>query len=103
MELSRDLLMDAGGWKEMKSARRLHREGRVVEANYEDGILTGLVREGAGEKKVRMKIISRSHMENQCTCPRARREGIVCAHAVAVGLEVIDPQRPVAETAEGGE
>lgn len=96
VELTRDLLMDAGGWKEMKSARRLHRDGKVEEARYEDGELTGVVREGVDAKKVRMKIISRSHMENSCTCPRARREGIVCAHAVAVGLEVIEPTRRTA-------
>ena len=100
--LTRDLLMDAGGWKEMKSARRLHRDGRVEEAAYEGGVLTGLVREGADAKKVRMKIISRTHMENFCSCPRARREGIVCAHAVAVGLEVIDPH-PAEQERKGGE
>ena len=93
VELTRDLLMDAGGHVVMKSARRLHRDGKVEDARYEDGILTGLVREGADAKKVRMKVISRTDMENRCTCPKARREGIVCAHAVAVGLEVIEPTR----------
>ena len=29
----------------------------------------------------------------------ARREGRVCAHAIAIGLEVIDPSRPVANEA----
>jgi hypothetical protein len=38
-----------------------------------------------------MQILSRSHMENKCPCFLARRDGRVCAHAVAVGLEVIEP------------
>lgn len=84
--------MDAGGWKEMKTARVMHGKGIVSEAAYEDGMLSGVVRDGGKPKKVRMKIRSRSDMENFCPCMRARRQGIVCAHAVAVGLELIDPQ-----------
>ena len=34
LELTRDLLMDAGGWKEMKAAREMHRAGLVREATY---------------------------------------------------------------------
>ena len=100
IEITRDLLMDAGGWKEMKTARVMHGKGIVSEATYEDGMLSGLVRDGAKPKKVRMKIRSRSDMENFCPCMRARREGIVCAHAVAVGLELIDPQGVPEETGE---
>ena len=35
VELTRDLLMEAGGWREMKSARGMHRGGLVSEASYE--------------------------------------------------------------------
>ena len=99
VELTRDLLMDAGGWKEMKAAREMHRGGLVRRAEYRDGWLEGLVLMGGKEKKVRMQILSRTHMENKCGCMTARREGRVCAHAIAIGLEVIDPSRPVAEEA----
>ena len=97
IEITRDLLMDAGGWKEMKAARALHRQGLVSEVVYEEGVLSGVVRDGGTPNKVRLKINSRTDMENFCPCFRARREGIVCAHAVAVGLELIDPQGKVAE------
>jgi len=97
IEITRDLLMDVGGWKEMKAARALHRQGVVSEAVYEEGVLSGVVRDGGKPKKVRLKINSRTDMENFCPCFRARREGVVCAHAVAVGLELIDPQGTVAE------
>ena len=59
LELTRDLLMDAGGWKEMKAAREMHRNGLVREASYENGVLAGVVVTGGKPKKVRMKIISR--------------------------------------------
>lgn len=97
VEITRDLLMDAGGWKEMKTARGIHREGMVSEAKYEEGVLSGVVRSGGKPKKVRLKINSRTDMENFCPCMRARREGVVCAHAVAVGLELIDPHPPSLE------
>ncbi|MDB4500709.1 DEAD/DEAH box helicase [Akkermansiaceae bacterium] len=105
LELTRDLLMDAGGWQEMKKARSIHRDGGVKSAEYKDGVLTGTLRVGVKIKTVSMEIISRTHMENKCTCMMVRRDGRVCAHVIAIGLEVIDPQaKPepdVAETFEG--
>ena len=101
VELTRDLLMDAGGWKEMKAAREMHRGGLVRVAKYTDGWLEGSVLMGGKEKKVRMQVLSRTHMENKCGCLTARREGRVCAHAIAIGLEVIDPSQPVGEEGPG--
>ncbi len=83
--------MEAGGWKEMKSAREMHRSGLVAEGSYENGWLEGVVLIGGQRKKVRMQVVSSTHMENRCSCLMARREGRVCAHVMAVGLEVIDP------------
>ena len=51
VELTRDLLMDAGGWKEMKAAREMHRGGLVRRAEYKDGWLEGLVLMGGKEKR----------------------------------------------------
>ncbi len=38
-----------------------------------------------------MKIESRIDIENYCPCFRARRDGIICAHALALGLEFLEP------------
>lgn len=98
VELSRKFLSDTGGWKEMKEARSLHSGGRVVEASYQSGILEGLVRTGDKSLKVRMEIQSRIDVINHCPCFRARRDGIICAHALAVGLEFLEPtEKPVAK------
>lgn len=91
VELSRKFLSDAGGWKEMKPARSLHSMGRVTEASYSNGLLEGIVREGEKSLKVRMRINSRTDLENLCPCFRARRDGMICAHALAVGLEFLKP------------
>jgi len=99
LELSRDLLMDAGGHVEMKKARGIHRDGGVKSAQYENGVLSGELRIGGKMKKVSMEIISKTHMENKCTCLMVRKDGRVCAHVMALGLEVIDPQKVTEEPA----
>jgi len=99
LELSRDLFMDAGGHVEMKKARAIHRDGGVKSAEYQNGILAGETRVSGKIKRVSMEIISRTHMENHCTCLMVRQDGRVCAHVMAIGLEVIDPLLKVAEPA----
>ena len=95
LELTRDLLMDAGGHVEIKKARAIHRDGVVKSAEYRDGVLSGETRVGGKFKRISMEIISRTHMENHCTCLMVRTDGRVCAHIMAVGLEVIEPQNVV--------
>lgn len=100
VELSRKFLSDAGGWKEMKEARSLHSAGRVLEGSYENGWIEGSIKDKAKSMKVRMQIRSRTDIENHCPCFRARRDGIICAHALAVGLEVLEPTAPSTSPAE---
>ncbi|MBP6785061.1 MAG: hypothetical protein KA152_14800, partial [Verrucomicrobiales bacterium] len=102
IELSRQFLSDTGGWKEMKEARAIHTAGRAADVTYRDGVLEGLVREGGKVLKVRMQIGSRTDVVNFCPCFRARRDGIICAHALAAGLEFLEPteRRPEHGTRE---
>lgn len=100
VELSDKLLADAGGWKEMKEARQIHAAGKVRDARYENGILEGMVSHSGKDLKVRVQVVSRSNLENACPCFRARKEGIVCCHALAVGLEYLSPTE---HTARGEE
>src|SRR5882757_10028851 len=89
-------LSDAGGWQALKQARSLHQMGRVVEAKYEPPLLQGRVREGEQEFRSGLKILSASNVENLCTCREARQRGVICAHALAVGLEIIKPRAATA-------
>jgi superfamily II DNA or RNA helicase len=89
--LSEKLLMDTGGWRELKAARLIHSGGRVGEARYENGVLEGLVSDQGKSRKVRVEIKTRTWWDNHCSCPVARRDGAVCAHALAVALQVIEP------------
>lgn len=91
VELTTKLLMDTGGWREMKEARAIHAAGSVEEASYAKGKLEGLVFTKGRSRKVRVDIRTRTWWDNHCTCPLAKRDGAVCAHALAVALQIIDP------------
>ena len=91
VELTERLLMDAGGWQAMKLARALLDSGRVVSAAYDPPVLRGLVREGDQELRAGLKIVSKSNIENLCTCRTSRQWGTICAHSLAVGLARLRP------------
>ncbi|MEA3209128.1 MAG: hypothetical protein QOE70_2185 [Chthoniobacter sp.] len=88
-------LSDAGGWQALKQARGLHELDRVLEAVYDPPLLQGRVREGETELRSGLRILSASKVENLCTCRTSRRDGMICAHSLAVGLAIIKP-RPTA-------
>lgn len=90
--LTERLLADAGGWQVMKQARGLHDLGRVTSASYEPPLLHGRVREGETEYRAGLRILSRTNIENVCGCRDSRQRGMICAHSLAVGLEVMKPR-----------
>lgn len=93
MELTERLLNDAGGWQTLKQARALHEMGRVSGATWQPPLLQGRVREGDAEYRSGLKILSKTNIENLCGCRASRQRGVICAHSVAVGLEILKPHQ----------
>ncbi|HEY5953217.1 MAG TPA: SNF2-related protein [Terrimicrobiaceae bacterium] len=91
MELTEKLLISMGGWQAFKEARSLHAAGRVAEASYEPPILKGRLTEGGKSFLAGLKLRNAIDVENLCSCRDARVRGIICAHSLAVGLQVIKP------------
>ena len=91
VKLTQDLLVDAGGWQVLKEARAIHAAGRVHDASYGPPLLQGFVRSGEIEYRSGLRIESATNIENLCTCPDATRRGIVCAHSIAVALQIMQP------------
>jgi superfamily II DNA or RNA helicase len=92
IEITERFLSDAGGWQALKQARALHEMGRVIAATYEPPLLQGRVREGDTELRSGLKILSKSNVENLCSCRASRRDGTICAHSLAVGLAILKPR-----------
>jgi superfamily II DNA or RNA helicase len=80
-----------GGWQAFKEARLLHAAGRVIDATYEPPLLKGKLVEGGKQFLAGLKLRNSIDVENLCSCRDSRVKGIICAHSLAVGLQVINP------------
>lgn len=75
----------------MKEARALHAARRVSEATYEPPLLRGKIAEGGKQFCAGLKLRNAIDIENLCPCRDSRVRGVICAHSVAVGLQVLQP------------
>lgn len=91
MELTEKFLVSMCGWPVFKEARAIHAAGRVSEAAYEPPLLKGKVESQGKSFFSGLKIRNAIDVENLCPCRDSRGRGIICAHAVAVGLAVLHP------------
>ncbi len=96
MELTEKFLVSLCGWPVFKEARAIHAAGQVSAASYDPPLLKGRVESQGKTFLSGLKIRNPVDIENLCPCRDSRGRGIICAHAVAVGLEVLHPARPSA-------
>ncbi len=80
-----------GGWAVFKEAKAIHAAGRVTEATYEPPVLKGKLSEGGKQFLAGLRIRNTIDVDNLCPCRDSRGRGIICAHSVAVGLQVLKP------------
>tara|TARA_R110002096_G_scaffold403766_3_gene601346 strand:- start:51055 stop:54039 length:2985 start_codon:yes stop_codon:yes gene_type:complete len=90
MELTEKWLNNAAGWQVLKEARGLWKGGAVMDATYEGKLMKGVVMRGGKRQVAGFVINSRTDLDNLCKCPTARRYGQVCAHSVAIALQIIN-------------
>ncbi len=93
VELTEKLLISMAGWPVVKQARALHESGRIIEASYEAPVLRGRYSEGGKQFPAGLRMRNPIDVENLCPCRDSRVRGIICAHSVAVGLEVLHPRK----------
>ena len=89
VELTDALLARLAGWEIVKQARGLLAAQRVVNSDWQPPLLRGMVQEGSATYRAALNIRSASDAENLCPCRDSRQRGIICAHAVAVGLHYL--------------
>lgn len=88
LPISRDFLVDIGGWPMLKQAQALVDANRVLGVEYHAPILSARIMVDDRELVTRLKIGRRlSDVENLCTCRQAKQDGSICAHVVAAGLK----------------
>ncbi|MDX1953398.1 MAG: hypothetical protein SFY81_14560, partial [Verrucomicrobiota bacterium] len=91
MQLSEELLAKLGGWEVLKQARGVVAAGKVLSAEWNEPMLKGSVQEGGTVFKCGLILKGTIDTENLCSCRASRSWGTICAHSVAVGLQVIKP------------
>ena len=89
--LTEKLLAAAAGWPVVFEARKIRAAGKVKRASYEPPLLKGAVLAGSRLFASGLLIISPNEVENICSCriSQVDGDGMICAHSVAVALEVI--------------
>jgi superfamily II DNA or RNA helicase len=92
MEITEKWLGEIGGWAVMKSARSLVDAGLAVVTSSSDGMIRGTAGSGKMKFTTGLRIRTASDVENLCTCPHARRSGMMCEHALAVALAHVREQ-----------
>lgn len=89
--LTEKLLAALAGWPVVFEARKIRAAGKVKRASYEPPLLKGAVRAGSRLFASGLRILSPNEVENICSCrvSQVEGDGMICAHSVAVALEVI--------------
>ena len=93
LELTTNLLVDIGGWPALKEARALVERGWVSDVHRDGAVVRARVQGAEKVYEAQITLADRvAHIEVRCTCAESRRSGRVCAHALAAGLALLQPQ-----------
>ncbi|NBR46747.1 MAG: hypothetical protein EBT68_06525, partial [Verrucomicrobia bacterium] len=89
--LSKEMLLEIGGWRAMQEGRSLWEAGKVMSVDWVDPVLGGVVQAGTGTVNARLKLGKRlADVENLCSCRQAREYGTVCPHVIALSLKYLE-------------
>lgn len=90
-------LMDWAGPRKFEEGRQLFAKGGVFELDYQPPIVSGRVAYGTRDLRTAFRLLPDGSVESHCPCYDNRERGIICAHVVALGLELHrrqnDPER----------
>ena len=93
MELTEKLLVSLGGWPVLKQARAIHSIGQVSEASYAPPLLKGKIASDGKSLLAGLKLSNPVDIQNLCSCRDSRQRGLICAHSIAIALEVMSPHK----------
>ncbi|PTY03526.1 hypothetical protein DB346_06530 [Verrucomicrobia bacterium LW23] len=90
LPITRDMLVDLGGWQVFQQAQGMVQAGQVQGVQYAPPILSARIENGGPCLVTRLKLgRTLAATETLCTCRDAKLYGTMCAHVVAAGLEYL--------------
>jgi SNF2 family DNA or RNA helicase len=88
-------LRKAAAWQDFKEAQILLNTGAVISSESTSDGYQGTLK--IGTRTYRTTVVARTPtwFDAKCPCPRNQREGAFCPHAIAVGLYLLSPPKPI--------
>jgi len=101
--ITKDFLVDIGGWDVLKQAQAIVAAGRVREVRYKPPVLSAIVLVDGRDLVTRLKIgKGAADVDNLCTCREAKEYGTICPHVIAAGWAFLQQQEQASQAyAEG--
>ena len=86
-------LKDWAGWKAFRDGKSLYERGVVEKITTDGSFVTGMLNLGPRGMRSRFEVLSNGLVENHCPCRDNQERGLICAHLVAMGLQLIDREK----------
>ena len=97
IKLTQQLILSWGGPAVFQEAEELVKRGAVLRADLTPPWLSGALARDGRELRTRLKIRDNGTVESHCPCYLNQKQGLVCAHVVALALTMLkrmtDPLR----------
>ncbi|HMP73276.1 MAG TPA: DEAD/DEAH box helicase [Kiritimatiellia bacterium] len=88
--INRAMLTSWAGPNEFREGVYLFEQGRVKDLDLELPLLRARIEYGTRDIYSRIKLFPDGTIENDCPCRDSRERGIICSHAVALGMAYVD-------------
>ena len=82
-------LKEWAGWRAFRDGKALFERGVVEKVTYEHPLITGFLNLGPRGMRSKFKVLNNGLVDNLCPCRDNQERGLICAHLVAMGLEVL--------------
>ncbi len=82
-------LKDWAGWRAFRDGKTLFERGVVEKVTYEHPFITGILNLGPRGMRSKFEVLRNGLVDNHCPCRDNQERGLICAHLVALGMEVI--------------
>ncbi len=97
LPFTRKRLLDWAGEQVVRDAEAMVDRGLVLEAAYEEPLISGTIRWNNRDLKTAMRILHGGMVESRCPCYANVERGVICAHVIALALTLVrraaDPLR----------
>ncbi|MEI6563974.1 MAG: SNF2-related protein [bacterium] len=87
--ITHQILINWAGQRVFQDAKGMVERGLVQEASYEAPFVNGTILWSNRPLKTSVRILQNGTAENHCPCRDSKERGIICAHVVAVCIELI--------------